>query len=112
MMKMSFTPDFSLGPRSLPLQWGWKHTACVFLISDDWTQLNASLLKSHKRDFLGHPVIRTQYFQCCGLKFNPGQGPKVPQVVWQGKKRVKRCIWRMWRRPVTGTLEVSLSQSA
>ena len=35
MMKMSFTPDFSLGPRSLPLQWGWKHTACVFLINND-----------------------------------------------------------------------------
>ena len=64
-------------------------TACVFPINDNWTQLNASLLKSQKRDFLGHPVIKTQYFPYCGLKFNPGQGPKVPQVAWRGKKSQK-----------------------
>ena len=61
----------------------------MFPINDNWTQLNASLLKSQKRDFLGHPVIKTQYFPYCGLKFNPGQGPKVPQVAWRGKKSQK-----------------------
>lgn len=77
------------GPRLAVFQGQLISPLLVFLISDDWTQLNASLLKSQKRDFLGHPVIRTQYFQCCGFKFNPGQGPKVPQVVWRGKKSQK-----------------------
>lgn len=68
-MNMSFTPDFSLGPRSPPLQWEWKHTACMFLINNDWTQIDASLLKSEKISTPYTPTLASE--EVCRLSSRP-----------------------------------------
>ena len=44
------------------------------------------LIKSVSWEFPGGPVVRTQYFHCCGLGSIPGWETKIPQATWCGKK--------------------------
>ena len=41
-------------------------------------------------EFPGHPVVRTQHFHCCGPKFDPWLGTKIPQSAQCSQKKKKR----------------------
>ena len=53
-------------------------------------------------EFPGHPVVRTQHFHCCGPKFDPWLGTKIPQSAQcSQKKRWSRVPEH--RKQATGT---------
>ena len=50
------------------------------------------LWKGPNWEFLDGPVVRTQCFHCRDLGSIPGQGTKIPQVMWHSQKKKKLTI--------------------
>jgi len=52
-----------------------------------FTAEEAEVLRGERREFPGDSAVRSLYLHCWGQGSIPGQGNRIPQVEWHGRKK-------------------------